>query len=98
MRETRVESNLITRIEKLGGKCWKFVSPGNRGVPDRLVLLPGGRAVFIELKAPKKKASLQQLKRISELKALGFEVEVLDTVEKINAYARKLTEKIERDA
>ena len=52
MREKDIEKYLRDRIREIGGKAYKFVSPGNNGVPDRLVCLPGGRVVFVELKAP----------------------------------------------
>lgn len=51
MREKAVEQKLTLMVKKRGGICPKFISPGMDGVPDRLVLLPGGRIAFIELKA-----------------------------------------------
>lgn len=48
--EKYIERYLRKEIEKLGGLCLKFVSPGNAGVPDRLVILPGGRVWFVEVK------------------------------------------------
>lgn len=53
MREAEVERFLKEEIEKLGGKCFKWVSPGQRGVPDRICILPGGRIVFAEVKVEK---------------------------------------------
>ena len=49
-RESKIETWLNTRIKLLGGKSYKFISPGNPGVPDRIYLLPGGRVYFVELK------------------------------------------------
>lgn len=73
MRESTIEAYLRDRVKELGGKAYKFVSPGNDGVPDRLVCLPGGRAVFVELKAPGKKRP-QKCKCFSmeSYKPLGF--------------------------
>ena len=51
--EKEIESKLVKMVKQSGGLCLKFVSPGWAGVPDRIVLLPGGRAVFVELKRPK---------------------------------------------
>ena len=51
--EKEVEERLRQKVEALGGKCLKFVSPGNGGVPDRLVILPTGLIVFVETKRPK---------------------------------------------
>ncbi|WP_129544343.1 VRR-NUC domain-containing protein [Serratia sp. 1D1416] len=78
-RESSVEQYLRAEVKKAGGIAYKFVSPGIRGVPDRLVLLPGGRAVFVECKAPGEKPRPDQLRCHAKLHALGFEVVVLDS-------------------
>ena len=52
MRESIVEKKFAAEVKKRGGLAVKFVSPGFNGVPDRLVLFPGGRMAFVELKAP----------------------------------------------
>lgn len=51
--EKDIEKKLVDTIRKRGGLCLKWVCPGWAGVPDRIVLLPGGRIVFVELKRPK---------------------------------------------
>lgn len=84
MLESRVENYLKNKVEKLGGKAFKWAPIGVTGVPDRMVLLPGGRIIFVELKAPGKKARKLQEYRAKQLKELGFQVECLDTVEKID--------------
>jgi hypothetical protein len=61
----------------------KFVSPGLDGMPDRIVLLPGGRIAFVEVKAPGKKPRPLQLARHKLLRDLGFKVYVLDNIEGI---------------
>jgi len=61
----------------------KFMSPGFDGMPDRLVLLPGGKCGFVEVKAPGKKPRALQLVRHEMLKALGFKAYVLDAREQI---------------
>ncbi|WP_407575376.1 PDDEXK family nuclease [Raoultella terrigena] len=61
-----------------GGIAYKFVSPGRRSVPDRIVLLPGGRIVFVECKSPGKTPRADQLREHERLRALGFNVVVLD--------------------
>ena len=58
--------------------CPKLVSPGTDGMPDRMILLPGGRIGFVEVKAPGKKPRPLQIKRHGQLRALGFPVFVLD--------------------
>lgn len=85
MRESTIEAYLRDRVKELGGKAYKFVSPGNTGVPDRLVCLPGGRVVFVELKAPGKKPTALQLTQQRKLAELGFLVLTLDSKKKIDA-------------
>lgn len=83
MLESSIESRLRQEAKKRGGLALKFVSPGINGVPDRIVLLPGGRMAFIELKAPGKKPRALQEKRMKQLRRLGFSVYVLDCMEGI---------------
>lgn len=83
MKESRIEKRLIKEIEKIGGKALKFVSPGVSGVPDRIVLLPRGRVIFVELKAPGEKPEPLQVYRAEQLRKLGFEVKVIDSIEDI---------------
>lgn len=86
MREQTVENRLVKEVEKLGGLCWKFVSPGVAGVPDRLVLLPSGKIVFVELKAPGQKARKLQEYRHKQLRKLGFRVEIIDSMEGVKRF------------
>ena len=83
MREKTIERKLAVTVKKMGGISPKFVSPGLDGMPDRLVLLPGGRMAFVEVKAPSKKPRPLQMVRHEMLKRLGFAVYVLDDVGKI---------------
>lgn len=90
MREKIVEIYLREQIKKLNGIAYKFVSPGNAGVPDRLVLLPNGRTIFVELKAPGKKTSVLQDRQIARIRKLGFQVEILDSVDKVDEFIEKM--------
>jgi len=83
MKETVIEKRLIKEIEKIGGKALKFVSPGMTGVPDRIVLLPLGNTIFIEIKAPGEKPSPMQKYRAKQFRALGFDVRCIDSVKSI---------------
>lgn len=85
MLERHVETALAQSVRLVGGWAPKWVSPGNDGVPDRIVLLPGGRIRFVELKAPGKKPTPLQAKIHEQLRALGFEVDVIDSVEAARA-------------
>ena len=87
MIERDVEQALKRGIEANvpGAKCLKFVSPGYIGVPDRIVLLPGGRVVFVELKRPNERPRQRQLFVQSRLRKLGFTVYgCVDSMEKVN--------------
>jgi len=88
MRESRVELHLRRVVKTLGGECLKFVSPGRRHVSDRLVFLPGGDLWLVELKAPRKTPRAGQVRFQKRLSALGFRAIVLDTKEKIDAWAK----------
>lgn len=75
--EKSIETYLRERVKALGGKAYKFVSPGNNGVPDRMVCLPGGHVLFVELKGPGKKPTPLQERQINYLAGLGFSVWVI---------------------
>ncbi|MEM5767794.1 MAG: VRR-NUC domain-containing protein [Bacillota bacterium] len=83
MRESTIERNLVTEVKKRGGLAVKFVSPGFDGVPDRLVLFPGGVLAFVELKAPGKSLQPLQELRARQLTALGFRAYCIDSKEMI---------------
>src|SRR5690606_2325720 len=89
MREASIERKLRREVAKRGGRALKFISPGWSGAPDRLVLLPGGKIIFVELKAPGKKPRPLQLKRHEELRQLGFHVEVIDSPEEVDEFMRR---------
>jgi hypothetical protein len=83
MREKTVEQKLKTAVGGRGGLALKFISPGLGGVPDRLILLPGGQMAFAEVKAPGKQLRPLQVKRKSQLESLGFRVYVIDSPDQI---------------
>ena len=83
MKETAIEIKLKKKIENIGGRCLKFISPGTAGVPDRICLFPGGKVILVEKQAPGKKPRPLQEKRHRELRQLGFKVLVIDTEDKI---------------
>ena len=78
MREKQVEQKLVSAVKSRDGICPKLVSPGTDGMPDRMVLLPGARMGFVEVKAPGQKPRPLQEKRHRLLRKLGFPVFVLD--------------------
>ncbi len=78
MREKQTEQKLVKEVKHMGGICPKFTSPGFDGMPDRIVLLPGGRMAFVEVKAMGCKPRPLQMARHGMLRRLGFRVYVLD--------------------
>ncbi len=78
MREKTIEQKFVAAVKTAGGLALKFTSPGFDGVPDRIVLLPGGKMAFVEVKAPGEKPRPLQLARHKLLRRLGFRVYVLD--------------------
>lgn len=83
MKETEIEKKLVLKVKAKGGIAPKFVSPSYAGMPDRLVLLPGGLFAFAELKAPGMKPRPLQVSRHRMLRDLGFKVYVIDGTEQI---------------
>ena len=81
MLEKDIEAVLVRRIQALGGRAYKFTSPNKRSVPDRLCLLPGGRLLFVECKRPGAKPTKLQAAEHERMRALGFEVVVVDSKE-----------------
>ena len=83
MRESEVEKQFVEAVRAVGGQALKFTSQTMNGVPDRLVLLLGGKCAFVELKAPGKQMRILQRKRRQQLEALGFPVFCVDRLEQI---------------
>jgi len=86
MLEEDVERALVQRVKSLKGTAEKFTSPGRRSVPDRLVTLPGGTIIFVELKAPGRKPTDKQARDHERRRAMGCDVRVIDTVEEARAF------------
>lgn len=74
VREKDIESWLKTKIEAKGGLFFKFISPGQDGVPDRIAIMPDGRMIFVELKTETGVLSAQQIYQIVRLRRLGQQV------------------------
>lgn len=83
MLEKDIERKLQRKVKAAGGVCLKFISPGNSGVPDRLILFDRGRIAFAELKRPGEKPRPLQLVQIRKLRDLGFRVYVISSEEEI---------------
>lgn len=85
-----IERKLVNAVKEMGGISPKFVSPGLDGMPDRIILLPGGHVAFIEVKAPGKKPRPLQLARHELLRKLGFKVFVLDDAADIKLLLKEI--------
>lgn len=90
MRERDVERILVNGIRELGGKAFKFVSPGNDGVPDRLIVMPEGKVCFVELKQRYGTLSGLQKVQIGKLSVLGQFVAVLYGEEEVRIFLRQM--------
>lgn len=86
MLESRLEQRLVREVESRGGLALKFVSPGWRGAPDRLVLMPGGRVWFVEMKAPGQKPRPLQEYRLKTLQGLGFQARAVSTEDELRRF------------
>ena len=74
MKERDVEVLLREGVKQLGGKAYKWVSPGNAGVPDRIVILPGGKVIFVELK--QENGRLTRLQKVQQEQLTRLKVPV----------------------
>ena len=86
MLEKDIEARLKRGVERAGGLCLKWVSPGCTGVMDRIVLLPGGRVIFVELKNPGGRLSERQKYMAAKMKALNNPVVCLWTTAAVNEF------------
>ncbi|WP_054939050.1 VRR-NUC domain-containing protein [Paenibacillus ihuae] len=89
MRERDIETYLRKQVKAAGGLAYKWTSPGNAGVPDRIVVLPFNRVHFVELKAPGQKPTPLQLAQHRELTARGCSVWVIDSKEGVDAFLQE---------
>ena len=74
LKEAAIESYLRAQVTKRGGRSFKFVSPSNCGVPDRIVVAPGGQVWFVEVKTETGKLSKLQEIVIDDLRDMGADV------------------------
>ena len=84
--ERDVEKALKERVKCLGGTCEKFTSPGRRSVPDRIITLPKGKIIFVEVKKKGKKITRAQKNDHDRRLDLGCDVRVVEGIEMANAF------------
>ena len=91
MLERQIEAYLVKRVKELGGIAYKFVSPAHRGVADRIVVLPGGGVVFVELKTETGALSPLQEQFAKDMTRLGQNYIVLRSKEEVDAFAKAVS-------
>ena len=98
MKERDIEVLLREGVKQLGGKAYKWVSPGNAGVPDRIVILPGGKVIFVELKQENGRLTRLQKVQQETLHRMGAVAVTLRGAEDVKTYLDVLKEMMERGA
>lgn len=86
--ESQIERHLFNEIRKLNGIAYKFTSPGHAGVPDRIVLLPNGTTIYVELKKETGKLSAIQIETIKSLQKNNIEVYVLYSKDEVDDFIK----------
>jgi hypothetical protein len=88
--EKTLEYRLKREVEKRSGLCLKIWCVSFTGLPDRLVLMKGGRIWFVEMKSPTGKLSSRQIAIHRILAGLGFQVRVLSTVDQLLTFINEI--------
>lgn len=91
MLEKNIEAHLVKRVKDIGGIAYKFVSPAHRGVADRVVVLPRGGVVFVELKTATGKLSPLQEVFARDMERLGQNYIVLKSREEVDAFVKAVS-------
>ncbi len=90
MKESTIEARLVKLVRSRGGLCYKFVSPGNPGVPDRIVITPDGRTIYVELKTEVGRLAAIQKFQHDEMRKRGAEVRTLKGMDEVRAFVEEV--------
>ena len=90
MKESTIEARLVREVKKRGGLCYKFISPNNPGVPDRIVITPAGAIYFVELKTARGNLRPEQKVQLRRLRSHNVRTAVLYGQEDAIAFARMI--------
>jgi hypothetical protein len=90
MKEKIVENHFVWAVERIGGKTWKFTSPGRKGVSDRIACLPDGSTWFVELKTKGGRLSVLQKMFMSDMALLNQNYACLWTKEQIDEWIKSV--------
>jgi len=93
MTESQIETRMARMVKERGGLCYKFTSPNNPGVPDRIVITPDGRTVYVELKTIIGRLARIQEWQISEMRKRGADVRVLKGWEDVKSFVEEVMPK-----
>ena len=91
MKEKIVENHFVWAVERIGGKTWKFTSPGRKGVADRIACLPDGATWFVELKTKGGRLSELQKMFMSDMALLQQNYACLWTIGQIDEWVKSAT-------
>lgn len=90
MKESTIEARLVKLVRARGGLCYKFTSPGNPGVPDRIVITPDGRTIYVELKTEFGRLAEIQKWQHSEMRKRGADVRTLKGLDQVKAFVEEV--------
>jgi len=90
MKEKIVENHFVWAVERIGGKTYKFTSPGRKGVADRIACLPDGSTWFVELKTKGGRLSVLQKMFMSDMALLNQKYACLWTTEQIDEFIKTI--------
>ena len=90
MKEKIVENHFIWAVERIGGKTYKFTSPGRKGVADRIACLPDGSTWFVELKTKGGRLSALQKMFMSDMTLLNQHYACLWTTEQVDEFIKTI--------
>ncbi|EGQ3416640.1 VRR-NUC domain-containing protein [Staphylococcus pseudintermedius] len=90
MRESNIEKYLVRGVKKQNGLCLKWVAPGTRGVPDRIVIMPKGKTYYVEMKQPKGRTDPLQKYMHKQLEDRGHQVFTLCDKKQVDEFIKKV--------
>lgn len=90
MLEKEIERRMVLEVKKRGGLCYKFISPSNPGVPDRIVITPDGRVIFVELKTEIGRLANIQKWQVSEMRKCGADVRVVKGWDAVKSFIEEV--------
>jgi hypothetical protein len=93
MLERKIEQHFRKLVASMGGIAFKWVSPGYKGVADRIAILPNGVVWLVELKAPKGRLSALQQDFAEKMLARGQNYACLKSIEEVDQWHYEITNK-----